>query len=342
MRTETPETARSRAGWALKGNAPQLLGDYWIVGVLLLFLAVFAVIAPGFATLRNWLSTSVYAVQFILLAIGETFVIITLGIDLSVGSVLGLSGMVAGYLMRLMTLAGYPVALVIALGLVGGFLAGVLVGLANGLMVARLNILPLIATLGTLSIARGLTFVTSGVSIAQIPVELGDFGNRILWGVLPMPVLITVVIGVLLYLILHRTRFGRHTFAIGSNREAARLAGLNIRGHLVKVYVISASLASVTGLLTLSRFTAASPLAGNQLELNAIAAAIIGGVSMFGGRGTIVGSVAGALIVAVLVSAFVLLNVEPYWQMVATGAVLIAAVYIDQQRYSKRLRRIAR
>lgn len=326
---------------AVQGNVAQLLGDYWIVGVLLLFLAVFAVIAPGFVTLRNWLSTSVYAVQFILLAIGETFVIITSGIDLSVGSVMGLSGMVAGYLMRLMTLAGYPVALVITLGLLGGFLAGVLVGMVNGLMVARLNILPLIATLGTLSIARGLTFVTSDVSIAQIPMELGDFGNHILWGVLPIPVLITIVICVLLYLVLHKTRFGRHTFAIGSNREAARLAGIDIRRHLIKVYVISASLASVTGLLTLSRFTAASPLAGNQLEMNAIAAAIIGGVSMFGGRGTIVGSVAGALIVAVLVSAFVLLNVEPYWQMVATGAVLITAVYVDQQRYNKRLRRVA-
>lgn len=320
---------------------PGHLGDYWIVGVLALMILFFSIVAPGFFTLRSWISTSLYAVQFILLAMGETLVIITAGTDLSVGSSMGLSGMVSGYLMRRLLLSGWPEGVAIAVGLAAGLGAGILIGLVNGHVVAHLRIFPMIATLGTLSIGRGLAFIVSDVSIAQIPSLLGDFGNGILLGVMPIPVLVTIIIALALYFVLHKTRFGRHVYAIGSNREAARRAGLPIEAYLIKVYVISGSLAAVAGFLTLSRFTAASPLAGNQLELNAIASAIIGGASLFGGRGTIIGSVAGALIVSVLVTAFVLLNIEPYWQMVATGGVLVAAVYVDQQRYRK-VRKAAR
>ena len=320
---------------------PSHLGDYWIVGVLALMILFFSLVAPGFFTLRSWISTSLYAVQFILLAMGETLVIITAGTDLSVGSSMGLSGMVSGYLMRRLLLSGWPEGATIAVVLAAGLGAGILIGLVNGHVVAHLRILPMIATLGTLSIGRGLAFIVSDVSIAQIPSPLGDFGNGILFGVMPIPVLVTIIIALALYFILHKTRFGRHVYAIGSNREAARRAGLPIEAYLIKVYVISGFLAAVAGFLTLSRFTAASSLAGNQLELNAIASAIIGGASLFGGRGTIIGSVAGALIVSILVTAFVLLNIEPYWQMVATGAVLVAAVYVDQQRYRK-VRKAAR
>jgi len=323
------------------GGLPSLLGDYWIVGVLFLFVIFFSIVAPGFFTLRSWISTSLYAVQFILLGIGETLVIITAGVDLSVGSIMGLSGMVGGYLMRQLTLAGMPDGLVILIGVLSGIAAGLVVGLANGYAIARLGIVPMIATMGTLSICRGLTFVVSDVSIANIPERLGDFGNHVLWGIMPTPVLVTIVLALIFYFVLHKTRFGRHIYALGSNREAARRAGLPIEKYLIQVYMLSGLLAAVSGLLTLSRFTAASPLAGNQLELNAIASAIIGGASLFGGRGTIVGAVAGALIVSILVTAFVLLNIEPYWQMVATGAVLVAAVYMDQQRY-RRARRAAR
>ncbi|HHY08576.1 MAG TPA: ABC transporter permease [Corynebacteriales bacterium] len=314
---------------------PGRLGDYWIVGILALMIVFFSIVAPGFLTLRSWISTSLYAVQFILLAMGETFVIITGGVDLSVGSTMGLSGMVSGYLMRQLMLAGCSDAVTIAVGLVMALTTGLLVGLANGYTVAHLNILPMIATLGTLSIGRGLAFIVSDVSIAKIPDALGDFGNGILFGFMPVLVLVTIVITLVLYFILHKTRFGRHVYALGSNREAARRAGLSIEAYLIKVYMLSGLLAAIAGFFTLSRFTAASPLAGNQLELNAIASAIIGGASLFGGRGTIVGSVAGALIVSILVTAFVLLNIEPYWQMVATGLVLVAAVYVDQQRYRK-------
>lgn len=309
-------------------------GDLWILVVLFAFLFIFGISAPGFLTLRNWLGTSVYAVEYLVLALGETFVIITAGIDLSVGSLLGLSAVAAGFVMQGLFKAGEPTWIIVLFGVIGGMAAGTAAGFINGLCITRLKISPLIVTLGMLGIARGVTFLLSdGTDITEIPDVLGAFANTAILGVVTAPVLITILTTVILWTVLHKTRFGRYTFAIGSNAEAARLAGININRHLVKVYTLSGFLAALDGMLILSRFVTASPLTGTNDELSAISATVIGGISLFGGRGNIIGSVVGAIIISVLVTGLILLNVQPYWQMVAIGVILMVAVYADQRRH---------
>jgi len=321
---------------------PNTLGDYWVVGILFLFIIFFGFATPRFFSLSCWLITSVYAVQFILVALAETFVIITGGIDISVGSIMGISSMTAAWVMRYLIQSGISlIGSIIFFGLLTGICTGILVGFINGYFITRFNISPIIATLATLSIGQGLIFLLSSQTIADIPESLGKFVSTILIGFLPISVLITTIVVVIFYIILHKTTFGRHTYAIGSNPEAARLAGINNKKHLVKIYVISGLLSAIAGLLVLMRFTSASPLTGSHFELQAIAAAVIGGASLAGGKGTVIGAFSGAAIISILITGLVLLNVDPYWQLVATGVVLVFAVYIDQQRLKKVTRKRA-
>lgn len=304
------------------------LGAYWILGVLMAMIVIFGITAPGFLTLQNWVSTSVYATETLLLAIGETFVIATGGIDLSVGSTLGLSAITSSLVMAAMA---NDVGLNVVVGILVGLITGGGVGLINGLIITKMRITPFITTLGMLGIASGLGFLLSGGNtITNIPSALSAFGGYVFANFLGMPVLLTAVIAVACGLILAKTRFGRHTYAIGSNREAARVAGISIDRHLIAIYVLTGTLAGVAGLLNVSRFAIGSPTAGQNDELNAIAAVVIGGASLFGGEGTIFGTTIGALIVSMLVTALVILNVPAYWQIVATGTIIIMAVYVDQ------------
>ncbi|HEX2285376.1 MAG TPA: ABC transporter permease [Mycobacterium sp.] len=313
------------------------LQAFWILGVLIVICLFFTVLAGDrFLSTGNFSLISQNVAVWAVLGVGMTFVIITSGIDLSVGSVLVFSSVVSAKVMEGMGGAGTGVA---AAGLVVAVLGGMAWGLFNGVLVAMAKVPPLIVTLGTLSIALGLAQVlTGGIDIRSVPDELTDFSayTKIL-GVpgLPFVALVVVILGGIL---LHKTRFGRYTYAIGSNEEAARRTGIKVTWHLVYVYALAGTLAGVGAILSLAQF-GTTTIAGQSLtNLNVIAAVVIGGTSIFGGEGTIFGTVVGLFIPAVLQSGFVIIGVQPFWQGVAVGSVLIAAVYVDQSRRAAALR----
>jgi ribose transport system permease protein len=286
----------------------------------------------------------------LLLTIGVTFVIITAGIDLSIGSILILSAVVAAKVM--VALSGSPEdvqayrfpnqATGIPVGLAAGVLTGFVCGVANGLLITRLKMPPFIVTLGTLGIFLGIAqLLTGGVNVPNVPPDVQtQIGLRELVGFdiggrrirLTPPMLIAFLVAVLAAIALNRTRFGRYTYAVGSNAAAARRAGINVDVHLIKVYGLSGILAGVAGGFDLLRFGTASVGSHQSDNLAAISAAVIGGTSLFGGLGTIGGSVIGAFIPSVLRNGLVISRVAPFWQNVAIGAVLILAVFLDQRR----------
>ncbi len=324
------------------GRAPGIrhrFADLWIVLVFIGMAVIFAVTAPGFLSLENWVSTAQYTTEYLLLALGETFVILTAGIDLSVGATLGLSGILGGLAISALTNGGastHGLAMSLVAGAVVCLAAGALVGVVNGLLITFLNITPFIVTLGMLGMVSGITFViTNGNDVSNLPFVMGNIGNQPFLGFVPLPVFLTLIATVICSLVLTHTRFGLRTYAIGSNAEAARRTGIGVRRHLVAVYGLAGLLAGLAGYVVMLRFSAASPLSGQNDELNAIAAVVIGGASLFGGRGTILGSAIGALIIGTLVSGLILLNVPAYWQTVLTGAIIILAVFIDQRRRAK-------
>jgi ribose transport system permease protein len=313
------------------------LQAFWILGVLIVICLFFTVLAGDrFLSTGNFSLISQNVAVWAVLGVGMTFVIITSGIDLSVGSVLVFSSVVSAKVMEAMGGAGPGVA---AAGLVVAVAGGMAWGVFNGVLVAMAKVPPLIVTLGTLSVALGLAQVlTGGIDIRSVPSELTDFSayTKIL-GIpgLPFVALIVVVLGGIL---LHKTRFGRYTYAIGSNEEAARRTGIKVTRHLVLVYALAGTLAGVGAILSLAQF-GTTTIAGQSLtNLNVIAAVVIGGTSIMGGEGTIFGTVVGLFIPAVLQSGFVIIGVQPFWQGVAVGSVLIAAVYVDQSRRAAALR----
>jgi ribose transport system permease protein len=257
-----------------------------------------------------------------------TFVIITAGIDLSVGSVLVFSGVIAAKVMLALGGQGWGA---IGAGLVAGLVAGTAWGVVNGVLVTKARVPPLIVTLGTLGMALGSALlITGGIDVRGIPLQLTTtIGIGQLAGV-PYVVIIAAVVTAIGAIVLSMTRFGRYTYAIGSNAEAARRAGINVDLHLIKVYGLSGFLAGMAGMVSLARF-ATTTIGGHSTDnLAAIAAVVLGGTSLFGGIGTVLGTVVGVFIPAVLQNGFVILGVQPFWQQVAVGAVLIVAVYIDQ------------
>src|SRR6476619_2501060 len=313
------------------------LQSVWILGVLLVIVAFFTVTAGGkFFSASNFSLITQNIAVWAVLGVGMTFVIITSGIDLSVGSVLVFSSVVAAKVMEGIGGDGWGTA---AIGIVAALVTGALWGLLNGSLIAKAKIPPLIVTLGTLSIALGLAqVITGGIDIRSVPTELTDFSayTKIL-GIpgLPFVALVVLVLGGIL---LHKTRFGRYTYAIGSNEEAARRTGVKVTRHLVLVYALAGTLAGLGALLSLAQY-GTTTIAGQSLtNLNVIAAVVIGGTSIFGGFGTLFGTVVGLFIPAVLQSGFVIIGVQPFWQGVAVGSVLIAAVYVDQSRRAAAMR----
>jgi ribose transport system permease protein len=310
------------------------IGGFWTLGVLILLIVVFGIAAPSLFSKAAWLSTSGYAVEYLILAVGQTFVIVTGGIDLSDGAALGFSGMAGALLMERMLNAADPSGLTAAAGVVVMLAAGLAIGVLNGVLITRIKLPPFIVTLGTLTAITGATnLLNNGTEITTLPPFIVNLGSSsILSGWLPIPVLIAVVVAIVFGLILSRTRFGLRTYAIGSNETAARRAGIRVDRHLIMVYAISGLLAGLAGLLVTANFSSATPVAGANDELYAIAAVVIGGASIFGGRGTMFGTVIGTAILSVLTTGLVLTNVAPFWQQVAIGAVVIAAVAIDRVR----------
>ena len=309
------------------------------------FIALFAVLiffafaAPNFLSTANLVLMSKHVALNAFLAIGMTFVIITGGIDLSVGSIVGLCGMVAGGLiLHGIDLGnGYTVFFNIAEIGVIILVLGILVGLVNGLLVTWLNVAPFIATLGTLYIARGAALLVSdGATFPNLEgsAALGTTGYAFLGAgnVLGLPVSIWLLIAVALaaaYLA-RWTPLGRHIFAVGGNERAAALSGIRINRVKLFVYMFSGFCAAIVGLIISSELLAAHPATGTTFELNAIAAAVLGGTSMSGGRGTIGGTIIGAFVIGILSDGLVMMGVSSFWQMVIKGMVIIAAVVVDQ------------
>jgi ribose transport system permease protein len=299
-----------------------------LVGIVL----VFSILQfEQFATVSNLRNLATDVSVLLVLAVGMTFVIVTAGIDLSVGSVLVFSGVIAGKLMEQMGGDNWGVILV---GLVAALAAGAAWGVLNGVLITKARVPPLIVTLGTLGMALGLSqVITDGIDLREVPPKLVDtIGTGRLFGQLPYLVLIAAVVAVVLGITLAATRFGRYTYAIGSNVEAARRAGVDVDRHLIKVYGLAGVLAGLAGFMSLARFSTTT-IGGHATDnLAAIAGTVLGGTSLFGGVGTMGGTVIGMFIPVVLQNGFVITGVKPFWQQVAVGAVLIVAVYLDQLR----------
>jgi len=299
----------------------------------------------------------VYATQILLIALGETLIIIAAGIDLSVGYVLGLAAVVAAMIMKALLAAGYSPWASIPLGMLGGVAVGAIPGWINGLLVAKIKVPPFITTLGMGYVVYGIALLLSGgYPVAKQPPELGQLGNGYLiyyWpdhGVsffsvpanavqsdlaviiplLPNVVLITIIVTLVCWFILAKTQFGQHLYAIGGNFEAATRAGIPVKWTITKVYILAGVLAGIAGSMWAARFTSGAANAGETTLLFSIAAVVVGGASLFGGEGTIVGTVVGSLIIATIQFGLVLLGVVPFWQYVAVGMVVIVAVIVDQ------------
>jgi len=310
--------------------------DVLLFGVLVLMVVFFTVMNPSFFTpfalaniLQDW-------APVMLLAIGETFVIITGGIDLSVGSVLGLSGIACAMVMRSLHQAGADPTLTIVAGVAAALVAGSLVGLVNGLLITRIRLAPFIATLATMGAGAGLTLVlTDGVQIAGGPNAVILLGNTPYLDVLTLPLIVVLAVLAVAWTVLGLTRFGRWTYSIGSNSFAARGAGIGVDRHLVKIYLLSGLLAGFAGVFVYFRLGSGSPTSGQGQELAAIAAAVIGGASLFGGSGRLSGTVLGALITTSVLSGLILIGVAPNWQQVVIGALIAIAVGVQQVNLRK-------
>lgn len=297
----------------------------WIAAVLVALLAAFSVARPlSFPTAFNLLNLVSDAAILLLLATGMTYVIITAGIDLSVGGVLVFSAVVAA------KTGSVP------LGAAAAILTGLAWGLLNGVLIARGRIPALIVTLGTLGMSLGGALLLTGGVDLRSPGELSLTLGLARWLGVPLIVWVCAAITVVLGGILAFTRFGRHTYAIGSNAEAARRGGVAVTGHLIRVYGLAGLLAGLAGYLSLAKYGITGVSAHSTDNLQAIAAVVIGGTSLFGGVGTVAGTVIGVFIPAVLQNGFQILGVRPFWQQVVVGAVLIAAVYVDQRQRRKR------
>jgi ribose transport system permease protein len=303
--------------------------------ILLGLIVVFSALSFNeFFSVSNARNIATDAAVLLVIATGLTYIIITAGIDLSVGSVVVFTGVVSAKVMNAVGGNGWGVILV---GLVIALLAGCAWGCLNGFLVAKAKIPPFIVTLGTLGMALGgALLITGGVDEREVPFKLIDtIGTGRLFSQLPYLVLIAAVVALIGGIVLGMTRFGRYTYACGSNLEGARRAGVNVDRHLIKVYGLGGTLAGLAGFLSLARFGTTSIGGHSTDNLDAIAAIVIGGTSLFGGVGTILGTVVGVFIPAVLRNGFVIIGVQPFWQQVAVGAVLIAAVYFDQLRRAR-------
>ena len=338
------KTRQEESGEGRRRTIPGLSSAFIFVILAGLVIAFSIVEGTAFLSAENFVTIAEDASELLLLAVGVTFVIITAGIDLSVGSILVLSSVIAAQTM--VALSGTPEQVRnyqfpnqevgIPVGIAAGLLVGLACGFINGLLVTKLKLTPFIATLGTLGVFLGTAQILSGgTNVPYVPTAVQtEIGTRDLLGFLPVPIAIGLVVVIVAILALHLTQFGRYTYAIGSNAEAARRVGINVDRHLLKVYTLSGFLAGLAGIIDVARFNTASVGAHTLDNLAAISAAVIGGTSLFGGIGTIVGTLVGTFIPAVLRNGFIIAGVQTFWQEVAIGIVLLLAVYIDQRRRS--------
>ena len=337
----------------------------WVFLVLMVVFFVIAVSivsrgAVDFLTLRNSQNILVAITPVLLLGLGQTFVIMSAGIDLSVGWVMSLASVLSALAIRAAYDSGVPLFPSVVLGFAAAVAGACLVGFLNGVIIAKLKVPAFIVTLGSSFIVRGIALLLSeNTTVIGLPAGIRNYGNdaliyyirgegggmyllsrpevtgdflRRMDPILPYPVVVTAIVVAIAIFILRKTQFGRHTYAIGGSLEAALRTGIPVDRHIIQLYMLSASTAGIAGFLSTLRFTAGSAVIGDPLLLASIAAVIIGGVSLFGGAGTVMGTVIGALIIAVLTTGLVMLNVPAFWQFIVVGVVVIIAVLIDQSR----------
>lgn len=354
--TILPELSRSQQQQIIL-----FLSRIWSWLFLLLLIIYFSWQGTGFFTVRNSQNILVAIVPIVLMGLGQTFVIIAAGIDLSVGWVMGLASVVSALVIRDAVDAGTRVEIAILLGFSAGTGAGAFAGLTSGIITAKLHVPPFIVTLGVSFVARGVAWVLAeGNVVGGQPPQLRELGNesllyhvrgesggwyllhkptdltrlqlRMLDRVFTWPVIVAFLLVLIAIFVLRKTQFGRHTYAIGGNKEAAIRAGVPVDRHIILLYVLSAATSAVAGVLHTARFSGGAADAGDAIMMMSIAAVVIGGVSLFGGEGRVSGTVIGALILAVLQTGLIMVNVSTFYQYIIVGIIVIMAVLMDQAR----------
>ena len=311
-------------------NTMKYMSELTTVIALIILMAVITIINSNFLTANNLLNLLLQVTSNALIAFGMTFVILTGGIDLSVGSILALSSALTAGLLG----SGMPVTLAILISLI----LGCILGMMNGLLISYGKLAPFIVTLATMTIFRGATLVyTNGNPITK---GLSDtflfqfLGQGYIVGI-PFPVIIMFIVFIVLYVLLHKTAFGKSVYAIGGNEKAAYISGVKLNKVKIIIYSISGIMASISGLIITSRLSSAQPTAGASYEMDAIAAVVLGGTSLSGGRGRILGTLIGALIIGVLNNGLNIIGVSAFWQQVVKGVVILIAVLIDRFKVVK-------
>ena len=317
-----PKASTPSAAWASR------IFYWWdrvgILVVLLALVAVMALVAPNFLSISNGVNVARSISINAILAAGMTLIILTGGIDLSVGSILAVSG-VAGVLLHV---SGTPAIL----AMIGGIVVGAIAGAINGSLIAGLALPAFIVTLGSMTYLRGMSYsLLDGMPLIANDLSYRGIGNGYV-ALIPTPVIVMIVVYAVLWFILERTTFGRHVYAVGGNPEAARLAGIKVKRILLWVYTLGGATAGLGGIIFSARVLSAQPTAGTSYELDAIAAVVLGGTSLAGGRGRILGTLIGALIIGVLTNGLILMNVPFFYQLIVKGFVIILAIALDGMR----------
>jgi ribose transport system permease protein len=335
-----------------------VLARNWALAFLVVLFIVFSFSGRGFFSLANFQNVLYQPTTFIFLAAAETFVIVTGGIDLSIGFVMGLSSVLTATIMQTLTRSGLSVAETILIGSAAGLLVSLIPGIISGVLIARFQIPPFIATLGMLGVTNGITLaISQGFPVTGVPTAAVHLGNgflaygfpgkgfrlfawppgvvdtqaRRLIRIFPNALLLWLIVIFVLWVVLNRTRFGQHTFAIGGNMEAANRAGINVRRHLITIYVLSAFLAGIAGVYNIFQTGVGNFTPFNaSYELFAIAAVVIGGASLMGGKGSLIGSVIGVLMLGVLENGLSISGIPSFYRFIAVGVILVIAVVIDQ------------
>lgn len=298
------------------------LSKYAIPLALVLLIVIFSFTSDAFLTSRNILNILRQVSIVGICAVGMTFVILTGGIDLSVGSVIGVSVVTCS---SLMVNGTHPVIAVLL-----SLLVGVFIGLINGVFINEIGIPPLITTLAMMTALRGIAYkVTAGLPVYGFPKSFAVIGQGYLW-IIPVPVIIMIIVFFIGYVLISKTRFGRYVYGIGGNEEATRLSGINVKSTKYKIYMLESLLAALAGIVLLSRVNSGQPKAGEGYEMDIITAVVLGGVSIAGGTGKITGVITGVLLMGVLTNGMILINVDEYTQWIIKGTVLLLAVSLDQ------------
>ena len=342
-----------RAGDEGKRGYLRILGRVWSILFLGAMIGFFSSRGVNFFSIMGLQNVLLASTLIMLVAMGETFVVISGGMDISPSYVVGLCGAVGAIIMRNMYAAGRDPVAAVVVGFVSALVFSLVPGLLNGVIITKMKVPPFIVTIGTMGIAEGAVFLSNGgVPVRELPPLVANIGNSYVMyhasghglslfrplgiegvrsiGILPIPVLILAVVVVIMHLILSRTRYGQHVYAIGGNVQAAKLSGIPVDRVVIKTYMVASLMYGIAGMVYVLRFASAAPNAGEPLLISSFGAVFIGGASMAGGYGTVGGTVIGALIIAVLQTGLVMLLVSPFFQYIALGCAIILAVFIDQ------------